>query len=144
MSNLKTLIILFFVLSLVGIFNLNKTFAQTPTPEAEKATQSSRIQEIKEKAQERVLAIKEQAKKRAFWGKLTEINNSTFVLETPEGKKHVKTESETQFFLGKKEIKFEELEIGNFIIALGFLSENKTLEGKRIISLEKAPPPALK
>lgn len=117
--------------------------AQTPTPDEEE-TPTEKVQEIRQKAQERVLELKQQAKKRAFWGTLAEITNSTLILETPRGERRVKTDQDTEFFLGKTEIDFEDLEIDNFIIAMGYLDESGTLLTKRIISLKTPPKPAIK
>jgi len=112
--------------------------AQSPTPTGVR-------EEIKEKVQERIEQIQTEFKKRAFWGTLKEITNSTLVLDTPRGERRVKTDEETKFFgAGKKEIKLADLEIGNFIIALGYWQENGTLEGKRITALTQAPKPAVR
>ena len=118
--------------------------AQSPTPEDE-TTPTPVQEEIKQKVQERIEQIQTEFKKRAFWGTLKEITNSTLVLETPRGERRVKTDENTKFFgPGKKEIKLADLEIGNFIIALGYWQENGTLEGKRITALTQAPKPTIK
>lgn len=117
--------------------------AQTPTPE-EEATPPGRVQEIREQAKEKVMALRATAKKRAYWGNLTEVSNSTLILENPRGERRVKTDEDAKFFLGKAEIAFEDLEIDNFIIAMGYVDENGTLQAKRIISLKKPPKPAVK
>ncbi|MFZ5366263.1 MAG: hypothetical protein ACOZBZ_03120 [Patescibacteria group bacterium] len=143
-SKLKILrfLIVIFIFSFF-IFHLAPALAQSPTPES--TTPGQVRQEIKERVQERIEQIQEQFKKRAFWGTLKEISNSTLVLETPRGERRVKTDKETKFFgPGRKEIKFADLEIGNFIIALGFWQENGTLQGKRVIALTKTPKPAIK
>jgi len=122
-----------------------KVKAQTPTP---KATESAEIsnEEIKEKIQERIEQVKKESKKRAFWGILKEITNSTLILTNDSrGEKIIKTGINTQFLkTGGKEIKITDLEIGNFIIALGYWQENGTLEGKKIISSTETPKAALR
>jgi len=113
-------------------------FAQTPTNTPVPTTS----QEIKDKVQERIDQIKEDAQKKAFWGTLKAINDTTLVLDGPRGEKRIKTDSTTKFInTAKREIKLSDLEIGNFIIAMGFWKENGTLEGKRILVLAQAPKP---
>lgn len=115
--------------------------AQTPTPEGTTATPTSKDQEIKDRIQERIQEVRK-AKNTAFWGTLKEITNSTLILDTPRGERRVKTNGETTFVLGKKEIKITDLAIGNFIIAMGTLDQNGTLNAKRILALAKPPAPA--
>lgn len=120
------------------ISTLTIVFAQTPTNTPVPTTS----QEIKDKVQERIDQIKEDAQKKAFWGTLKAINDTTLVLEGPRGEKRIKTDSTTKFVdSAKREVKFSDLEIGNFIIAMGFWKENGTLEGKRILVLAQAPKP---
>lgn len=138
--NLK---LFFLFLSLFLLSLPVQTFGQTPTPD-ETNTASESASEIRKKAQEKILSLKEASNRRAFWGELKEINNSTLLLENPKGERRIKTDEETEFFSGKTEIKSTDLEIGNFIIALGYLDENNTLSAKRIISVKTAPKPAIK
>ena len=128
---------------IIFLLLVSPVVAQTPPPE-EEATPPGKVQEIREQAQERIMALRQAAKKRAYWGELVEITNSTLVLENPRGEKRVKTDDDTKFFLGKTATSFEDLEIDNFIIAMGYLDENGVLEAKRVISLKKAPKPAIK
>lgn len=120
--------------------------AQSPTPEEGTATPPVQVQdEIKEQVQQRIEGIRQAVKKRAFWGTLKEITNSTLVLDSPRGERRVLTDKDTKFFgAGKEQIKFEDLEIDNFIIAMGYLNENGTLTAKRIIALKTPPKPAIK
>lgn len=137
------------IVLLFAIFNLLFTipvWAQSPTPEEETATPPAEIrEEIKERVQERIEGIRQAVTKRAFWGSLTEITNSTLVLDSPRGERRVLTDKETTFVgAAKEEIKFADLEIGNFIIAMGYLNENGTLTAKRVIALKKPPTPTIK
>jgi len=131
------------LLTFVFLILVAPVMAQTPSPE-EEASPPGKVQEIREQAKEKVMALRQAAKKRGFWGELTEITNSTLVIENPRGERRVKTDEDTKFFLGKTAIDFEDLEIGNFIIAMGYLDENGTLTAKRIISLKTPPKPATK
>jgi hypothetical protein len=120
------------------LLNTSVAFAQTPTD----TPTPTASQEIKEKVQERIDQIKENAKKKAFWGTLKSINDTTLVLDGPKGEKRIKTDDTTIFVdSAKKTIKISDLEIGNFIIAMGFWTENGTLQGKRISVLKTAPKP---
>lgn len=138
----KIALLLTFLSLLVAI----PVVAQTPSPEEEEATEAAVTvgDELRKEAQEQVQSLKDAAKKRAFWGELVEITNSTLVLENPRAEKIVQTGDTTELFLGKAEIDFEDLEIGNFIIALGYIDEEGNLEAKRVTSYKTAPEPATK
>lgn len=108
----------------------------SPTPSAAPSV----LENIKEKVQERIEEINDKAKKRAFWGTLQEISGTTLIINGPRGDKRIKTDETTKFVdQSKKEIKITDLEIGNFLICLGYWKENGTLDGKRIIVLKSAP-----
>ena len=118
------------------LLNTSAAFAQTPT----NTPTPTASQEIKEKVQERIDQIKENAQKKAFWGTLKTINDTTLVLDSPRGEKRIKTDNTTLFVdSAKKTLKIADLEIGNFVIAMGFWTENGTLQGKRLIVLKTAP-----
>lgn len=113
--------------------------AVSPTPEPT----PSIAKEIKERVQERINSIKQQGKTKAFWGTFKKRTDSTLVLDTAGGEKRVKTDDQTIFVnFSKKEIKISELEIGNFIIALGYWQENESIIAKRVIVLAKEPKPS--
>jgi hypothetical protein len=129
-----TLLITYYLLT-----NTSMAFAQTPT----NTPAPTASEEIKEKVQERIDQIKENAQKKAFWGTLKAINDTTLVLEGPRGEKRIKTDDTTLFVnASKKTIKITDLEIGNFVIAMGFWTENGTLQGKRLSVLTTSPKPA--
>jgi len=130
------------------VATLTLTSAQTPTVKSTLTptpTSTASSEDIKEKVQARIEEINDKAKKRAFWGTLKEINGTTLVISGPRGEKRIKTDDTTKFVdSAKKEIKITDLEIGNFVISLGFWKENGTLEGKRVLVLKTAPKPAIK
>jgi len=132
------------ILNLLCIFTVYcLLFTIPPLALAQSPTPNSIREEIRKKVQERIEQIQEGFKKRAFFGTLKEITSSTLIIETQKGEKRIKINSETKFFgPTKQEIKFTDLELGNFIIALGYWQENGALEGKRITVLPKAPKPA--
>jgi hypothetical protein len=117
--------------------------AQTPSPEPT-PTEEEISPEIKEKVQERIEAIKESSlRKAAYYGTLADVSNSTLTLEAKKGERRVKTDEETDL-IGKKgqAIEVEDLEIGDFLIALGYLDENELLSAKRITVYAEPPEPA--
>jgi hypothetical protein len=117
--------------------------AQTPSPEPT-PTEEEISPEIKEKVQERIEAIKESSsRKAAYYGTLADVSNSTLTLEARKGEVRVKTDEDTEI-IGKKGqvIELEDLEIGDFLIALGYLDENELLSAKRITVYVEPPEPA--
>lgn len=126
-------------------------WAQTPTPKASPTatitpspTPTDRLQEIKDRIEERIQEIREKGQKRAVWGILKQINNSTLVLESARGERMVKTTAETKVTLDKKDIKIADLGIGNFLIALGTMDQSDNFVAARILAYSKPPKLATK
>lgn len=132
-----------FILILLFIFSTTMAVAQTtPTPKASPTPAEDRLQEIKERVEERLQEIREKGQKKAVWGTLKQISNSTLILDTSRGERRVKTTKETKVSLDKKEVKLTDLGIGNFIIALGSLDANDNFVAKQILAYTKPPKPA--
>jgi len=128
-------------------FSIPLSLAQTddlsPTPEPTEASEKvDQIREaVKEKVKEKIDQIK-QGQKRAFVGKVLEVNETSLSLNTKNGEKQVNVTGETNILgVDRKEISLEDIEAGQFAIAMGYLDENETLEAKRIILTEKPTPP---
>lgn len=142
-----------FVLLLSSLLFIAPSYAQSPSPSKTSPTPTRQItpqptesvnDEIKERVRERIENIKQSAQKRAFWGTLKDRTNSVLVIDSVAGERRIKTDQQTVFVgTGKRELKISDLEIGNFIIALGYWQENGALNAKRIIVLTKPPKPAI-
>jgi len=103
--------------------------ALTPT-----TADDEKVKEIRDAIKEKVNAIKEKIEKRAYVGIISQITDSTFTLENFRGKQRVRiTEQTTIIGSNKKEIKTNELAVGDKVIALGTLSDNEILEAKRVV-----------
>ena len=142
----KTKLILISVLFLFSSTTFSvaaQTTSPSPAIVSPTATPSGIPDEIKEKVKQRIEEIKQQVLKRAFWGTLKERVDSTLVIKAADGEKRIKTNTNTVFVgTGKKEVKIADLEIDNFILALGDWQENGTLMAKRVLVMAKAPKPA--
>lgn len=109
---------------------------QSPTP-----TSGEDVQEIREAVKEKVQAARA-GQKRAFVGEITDIN-TTIILNTRQGEKQVRVSDETTIIgSGRKEIGVEDLEIGTFAIAMGYLEETDILDARRIVIIEEPKVPA--
>lgn len=112
------------------------SFAQEATPSGE-----DKARQILEAVREKIKAKQMEPKRKAYVGTLKSISNSTLVLETRIGIKQVKVSSEAAFLrineTVKKEIKFDDLTIGELTIAMGYVADNEVLEAKRIIISEE-------
>lgn len=138
---MKKIFFLFVAFSL--IFTLPAWGQTTPTPTP--SVTPSRLDQIKERVEERIQDIKEKIQTRAFWGTLKQITNSTLIIDSPGGERRVKTDEETKIFLNKKQVKFEDLEIGHFLIVIGtWDTKTETLTAKRVNAYSKPPKPAPK
>jgi len=139
MQNAKCKIILGFVFL---SFFVTPVLAVTSTPPL--TPTSTPAENIKQKVQERINNLATESQQKAFWGTLKNITNATLILDSTDGEKRIKTDSSTAFLTtNKKAVKINDLEIGNYLIALGLWQENGNLDGKRIIVLATAPKPSL-
>lgn len=91
-------------------------------------------------------ALEEQAKNKLYGyaGKIKSIDQQTLTLETNDGLKQVEVASSATIYkLSSKQVKttitFEQIEIDEFIIALGPKEEKEVLLGKRLLVI---PPPS--
>ena len=96
--------------------------------------------EIKQKVEQRiqdVLTAKDD-QKRAFIGEITEIN-SIIEIETSQGTKQVKIDEEETAIIGLKRenLEADDLEIDQYVIAMGYLGNGDVLEAKRIVITTK-------
>lgn len=114
------------------------------------ATDSTEIdpETIKENIKRRIEQVvktqkTETQKKTAFLGTLNSVTTNSFSIQTPEGE--VKQASNAAFIAvvelpKSKEIKFEDISIGDYIAALGYLNETtKVLDVRRILVLRNPP-----
>lgn len=106
----------------------------TPSSE-EKARQI--LEAVRERIRERQLT----AQRRAYVGTLKSIADTTLILECKDGIKQAEVSTEAAIIRisakTKKEIKFEDLVLGDLTIAMGYLDDNEVLEAKRVIIQEK-------
>lgn len=115
--------------------------AATPKAKENQATKSA-TDEVRERVRQKVETLAK--KPRAVVGTLSEITDSTLQIKNRAGKEEMAaTAKDTVFFRvadGKRaEIKFEELVIGDFIVAMGYRNGNNVLEVKRVIAYDKSP-----
>lgn len=132
----------FFTLLVLGFLSSTPfVFSQSPTPEATSAAS----QFIIEANREKVISDQAEDGRRAFVGTLKSIANSTLTLETKDGVKQAKASTESAIIraskTASKEIKFEDIAIGDLTVAMGYLTENDVLDAKRIIVSETTEKP---
>lgn len=129
---ISTLLVLFSLLVTGYWLLVTKIVAQSPTP-----TPDEKVEEIREAVRERVQETRADQKK-AFVGEISEITDSTLALETHLGENQVRAGEETIIIgLEKDEIDFEDLEIGSFAIAMGYIEETGILDARRIVIDQK-------
>jgi len=79
-----------------------------------------------------------QNQKRGFFGQITDLFNQTIVIQTDQGKKTAKIDEETEIVDQKKsKVKFEDLEIGGYLIAMGYAETPEEVLAKRIVITPK-------
>ena len=116
--------------------------AQSPTPEATSPAVQQLREKVKEIVREKIEEVK-MGQKRAFFGEISQISGSVITITNPRGERQIKVSEDTKILsIGRKEIKLQDLEIGSFVIAMGYLGDNGILEARRIVVIEKPKPPA--
>lgn len=134
-----------FSIFLLSIFSFSlltlPVWAVSPTPEVSPSRVEEIREAVKEKVREKLNEVKK-GQKRAFVGEITEITNSTLALKNEKGERQAKiTDDATIIGKGKQKIEFEDLEIGNFVIAMGYLDENNILQTQRLVVTNKPEVP---
>lgn len=127
---MKTEIISLLIISFFVFSSIPEILAQSPTPD-------EKVKEIREAVKEKVreeIQQTQKGQKKAFVGEITEISNSTLVLEARSGEQQAEIDDEATILnIKKSKIEFEDLEIGNYVIAMGYLGENEILQAKRVV-----------
>jgi len=137
----------FFISLLLGAIFLSHTslsWAVSPVPEAtptDEAVLGEKVKEIRDAVKEKVrekLAEVKKGQKKAFVGEIIEISDTTLTLETRGGESQIQVATDAAILnTNKEEIDFEDLAIGNFTIAMGFLDENSILQAIRLVIIKK-------
>ncbi|MBU0619030.1 hypothetical protein KKD62_02215 [Patescibacteria group bacterium] len=126
--------------------------AQSPTPEASDEVKEKIKERLEENVDEDVDKVKSlvddqtsQLVKRGFPGKLKNITTDTLLIEIADEVKQASFSEETVFVKspGNNQLNPEDLAVGDFIIAMGFLNDTGVLESKRVVvTTEPKPAPA--
>lgn len=131
-------VLLFCCSSVLLFYCLSPVFGQEATPSSEE-----KVRQILEAVKERIRERQLEPRRKAYVGTLKTIADSTLILETKNGVKQAKVSTEAAILRldekVKKEVKFEDLVIGELTIAMGYLGENEVLEAKRILVSETPP-----
>lgn len=131
MIKIKTILLTIFLLAIVSA----PVWAQSPTatPSGQDDSKIKDIRDaVKEKVKEQIDKIK-QGKPKAYAGKITEVGEASITLNTQSGEKQVLISDQTKIFdKNKKEITLAQLKVGDFVIAMGFPTDN-ALDGRRIV-----------
>jgi hypothetical protein len=104
----------------------------TPTPKQEQEATDS----VREKVQEKVTAARSSPK--FVLGSITDKQESTLEVKTQKGEiKQISASDENTTFVKidktKKEVKFADVAIGDFILAMGFANGNGVMDARRIL-----------
>jgi hypothetical protein len=96
---------------------------------------------VREKVRERVQEVR-QGVPRAYFGEIKQIGTEKFTLETRHKQIQVTVSIETKIIgKNKQSLEFKDLKVGDYCIAMGYLTETNVLEGKRIVIIPKPKPP---
>lgn len=129
---------------------LAQTASPSPTPKASptstaSATPASNGKSIRDNLRERVeeKLNKLSNKPRAFVGKITQISNSSLILQTKENTKQVKISEDTTIIQvsakGQKTINESDLAVGEYVVAMGIIENKDTLSATRILTMTENP-----
>jgi len=121
----------------------------TVQEEENRATSGGKLEEkiqqireaVREKVRERVQEVR-QGIPRGYFGEIKQISNQEFTLATRREEIQVTVFAEAKIIdRNRQNLEFKDLKVGDFCIAMGYLTENKTLEAKRIVLIPKPKPP---
>lgn len=139
-SKLKVFILVFLTLTfnLSSLsFDLSEALAASPTPEATKPAAKELRDKVKQIVREKLQEV-EAGQKRGFFGEISEIADLTLTLDTNQGKRQVNIATDAAIISkNRKNIESEDLEIGNFVIAMGYITEKDVLNARRLVVSEK-------
>lgn len=122
---------------LIVLFSFTEVvFAQTSTESGD----------IREKVQEKVLAALNKPK--AYMGTVTDISETTLQLKNMKGEiKQISVKEDVSvvnIISTSKEVKFSDVAIGDFVIAMGFVNTNSVLDTRRILVTSSPTAPTRK
>ncbi len=127
----KTTKICSFILLLILSFR-SFTSAQEASPSGSDP-KTDQIKEELEKKTAGETAIP-QGEKKAFFGQIADLFNQTVILQTSQGKKTAKADEDVSIVDEKRQtIKFDDLEIGHYAIAMGYSETPEKIITKRIV-----------
>lgn len=131
---MKKLIILL-AITLIFLSKLPVIAQEEATPSTDSG-QAEEADAIREKVQEKIEQA--QRKPKAYLGTVTDITENTIQIKSMEGEiQQVSINEEETTFVNitktAKTVKFADVAIGDFIIAMGFLDGNGVLETKRVL-----------
>lgn len=103
----------------------------------EDSQSDTKVEGIKDKVEE-LVEEGQSGQKKAFFGQIADIFNHTVILQTHLGQKTAKIEEDAEIINeGRKEINFDDLEIGTYVIAMGFTETPEKLLTKRLVVTPK-------
>lgn len=137
-------IIVFIILINPGVFAASPTVTAAATPTiSEEEVKNSLQERVKKAAQERgekadqILGAKN---KLAIVGKLSDVSNNTLTIRArDETNELVTTDNETTFVRNNKTVKREDIQIGDWVIAMGYRGDNgnSVVVAKRVVAKDK-------
>lgn len=139
MKKLTPLIILIFFLITYHLLPIPFVFALSENESTEGA-QSVR-EAIRKRVEEKLAKLSKSPK--AVVGELKEVTDTTLNITTKNGEILAATNEDTKYFRvtkGKQvAVKFEDLVLNDFIVAMGYKNGNNVLDAKRVISYNVSP-----
>ncbi len=137
----KKLLVVSCLLLVIGLLPRVTAIAQSPeaTPITNEEVEEIR-EAVKEKVREKVEAAKT-GEKRALVGELTEIFNNTLVLDTRSGEQRAQVATDAAIISEGEDIEFDALEIGSFLICMGYLRSDEILDARRVVVEEEEEAP---
>lgn len=126
----------------VFYFLLHVLVVSTAIAQSEASIESSTSTAVRDKVRQAIENLSH--KPRAVMGVLDQVSETTLQLKLADGKSaQVATNGDTSYSRvtkGKRtDIKFNDLAIGDFTVALGYKNGNDILEAKRVISFDQEP-----
>lgn len=149
-----------FFLCCFAAFGLwSSVLAQSPTetPDLEQEIPASNVtppvdqekikeirDKVREKVQEKIQEIRERGIRRGYVGQIEAIANLQITLSTRRGERKVSIDEDTKIIgQGRQTLEIEDLQVGDVIIAMGYVNSEGEMIAKRIVVIPKPPKPPL-
>jgi len=131
----------FLIIILLSLSLFNQS-VQAITPNDNIITDTDKVENITDKLKEIVKGTSTEEnpvddKPKSFFGSITQINNNLIIINSDNQNKILQLSNETTYINSKRQkIKATEFKVGETVLAMGYLNQDKSLDCRRIVATD--------